>query len=258
MILDVDRKSFVDGVLAPMSGLTERCIFTLADNTITGIGASADRKVFVLVDQSVRTTAPSGTELHVGDVKKLSRAVDSLSDDTPTGRLTFEITENALKYKGDGVKFSYHLWAKNMITKLPVSREKMIKMISAPTNKVFTLTPQKYNSILSGSYYTTETSKIYFYTEQVGTEHVLFCELGDKTRPNVDTFVRKLGPGPCLSKVLPFDVESLKILTVNGLSSAKDSSDVVELIFDESNGCMSIKIAKPEYTLIYFLAALIK
>lgn len=258
MIFDVDRKSFVDGVLAPVSGLTERCIFTLSPETITGIGASGDMKVFVLIDHCIRTTAPNGTELHVGDVKKLLRAVDSLSDDTVDGRLVFEITENALKYKGDGVKFSYHLWAKNMITKLPVSRDKMIRLISAPTNKVFTLTPQKYNSILSGSYYTSETGKIYFYTEQIGDEHCLFCELGDKTRPNVDTFVRKLVPGPGLSKVIPFDVESLKILTVNGLSSAKDSTDVVELIFDETNGCMSVKVVKPSYTLIYFLAALIK
>lgn len=146
----------------------------------------------------------SGTN-NIPDIKKLIRAIDSIA----TKDITLTVNSNNYEYKGDKIKFKYHLYEDGLITKPSINIE---KVKSFKFDISFQLTKDVLQAIIKGSTFATETNKVYLYTE----EGSLKAELTDRARHNTDAFCLDLGEVDFELKPLPLNLDNLKLLSTIG------------------------------------------
>lgn len=139
-------------------------IATSSDNTLIFYGVS-------------NTESDLSESLNIPDAKKLLRAIKFTTED----EITFKLSSNALKYAGSGVKFKYHLYEDDFLKRPKIKPEK-IEAFQYDID--FQLTRAHIQAIVKGSAFASETSKLYFYTE----DGKLIAELGDKMKTNTDNF----------------------------------------------------------------------
>ena len=143
------------------------------------------------------------TSLNIPDSKKLVRVLDTISSE----QIEFILNSNNLEYKDKSVRFKYHLFEDGFLAKPALSIKKIEQF---EYDIVFNLTKAQIQSLVKGSTFTTETNKLYIYTD--GTS--LIGELTDKIRHNSDSYSLKLGDVDFTLSPIAVNFENIRLLTL--------------------------------------------
>ena len=112
----------------------------------------------------------------------------------------------------------------------------------------FTLQYANVISLLKGSTFTTETDKIYFYTQ----ENSVYGKLTDLDRHNVDVFTQKISDefeGTPLQTALPLNFETMRIICSLRFKNLKVSvnTDMKVFLFDVINEGVKLNFISSAY-----------
>ena len=198
-----NKKDFISNVLNPVSNLNDKTIIKIEKNKISSITASNDATLVLYSETEVNIDADRS--INIPDIKKLVRVLECVD----TEHLDLEVSSNNIKYAGDNFKFTYHLLEDGII-KIPSINVKKINELKFDTT--FKVTENMLSSLFKGSSFTTETNKLYLYTQ----DGRLKGELTDRARHNTDVFALDLGEANFDLSPLPVNFDNIKLLSFIG------------------------------------------
>ena len=129
--------------------------------------------------------------------------MDTLESD----KVNLKVNSNNIEYSGSDVKFKYHLFEEGFLTNPNLNLQKINKFKFDVEFNVNKLTLQQ---IFKGSTFTSETNKIYFYTEN----GKLMAELTDRARHNTDNFSLCLGDIDLTLAPIPVNFDNIRLLSI--------------------------------------------
>ena len=176
-------------------------ILDLQEDKITSLVSSIDSTLILCSEY--KTKLDFNSSLNVPDVKKLRNVLDTIEDTD----ISLDINSNNLEYKGDSIKFKYHLFEEGFITRPNINLE---KINSFKFDVEFKLNKNTLQHLLKGSTFAAETNKIYFYTENGN----LMAELTDRSRHNTDNFTLSLGKTDIELKPVPVNLDNIRLLSI--------------------------------------------
>ena len=176
-------------------------ILDLQEDKITSLVSSIDSTLILCSEY--KTKLDFNSSLNVPDVKKLRNVLDTIEDTN----IALDINSNNLEYKGDSVKFKYHLFEEGFITRPNINLE---KINSFKFDVEFKLNKNTLQRLFKGSTFASETNKIYFYTENGN----LMAELTDRARHNTDNFTLSLGKTDIELKPVPVNLDNIRLLSI--------------------------------------------
>ena len=176
----IDKSSFINDFLSPISKINEKCIINFEDNKASAIVTENTSAIFLFCESNIGFHGEK-VSLNVGDVMKLQKALGCIEEDTPS----FSLNQNNLQYKSKTLKFKYHLLEDGVIKTPPFNRDKLTNI---PFTTEFKINKKEYSDVLKNSVFTSDSNKIYFYTKN----KAVYCELNDKTIPNIDCIDMKV------------------------------------------------------------------
>lgn len=116
--------------------------------------------------------------LNIPSISKLENALSLVDDPT----VTFKYFGNRLEYKGDNIKFKYHLYEDGSLIPLKISKEKIEGL---EFDCEFDVEVKFIRELLKTSSVFNSTNKLYINTSDDGE---LVFTLGDKTLTNTDSY----------------------------------------------------------------------
>jgi len=176
-------------------------ILDLQEDKITSLVSSIDSTLILCSEY--KTKLDFNSSLNVPDVKKLRNVLDTIEDTD----ISLDINSNNLEYKGDSIKFKYHLFEEGFITRPNINLE---KINSFKFDVEFKLNKNTLQRLFKGSTFASETNKIYFYTENGN----LMAELTDRSRHNTDNFTLSLGKTDIELKPVPVNLDNIRLLSI--------------------------------------------
>ena len=199
--LKIPKKGEFLTFLDTVSKISDSGIFNVKKDKLTSLVSSIDNTLILYSEY----TTPSSFEdtLNVSDIKKLSRVLDTLESDD----INLKINSNNIEYTGDDVKFKYHLFEEGFLTNPNINLEKINKF---KFDVEFNLDKLTLQQIFKGSTVTSETNKIYFYTEH----GKLVAELTDRARHNTDNFSLCLGDTDFTLEPIPVNFDNIRFLSI--------------------------------------------
>ena len=236
-----NKKDFVTNFLGPVSNLNDMCVLHINDNKVICTVAAADSTIVSKAEIEVETDLEN-TKLNIPDIKKFIRVLDIIPDE----KISLKINENSLSYNNNGYKFKYHLLDDGIIKQPNIN---VNKVNSLEFDTIFTVRESNLNTVFKGSSFTTETSKLYLYTE----DSKIVCELGDRSRHNTDNFVCVISDSienGSISTPLALNFESFRLVSFS-------NSREVTFKVNQEMGVLTCSITKGNTSLIYVISALI-
>jgi len=201
-----DRPEFVR-FLDAISKINESAIVNVQEGSpglLSCLVSSADNTLILLAELDSVSTNFSGTN-NIPDVKKLIRVVDTINSKD----INITVNSNNYEYKGNHIKFKYHLYEDGLLSKPTINIEK-IKSFKYDIS--FSITKDILQAIIKGSTFATETNKIYLYTEDGN----LKAELTDRARHNTDALCLDLGKVEFNLSPIPLNLDNIKLLSTIG------------------------------------------
>lgn len=192
--------------------------------------SSIDNTLILYAEANIVESNFTGT-CNIPDFKKLIRVIDAIN----TSDICLKVNSNNLEYKGDAVKFKYHLYEDGFLAKPTINIEK-IKSFKYDVS--FSITKDILQQIVKSSAFATDTNKVYLFTE----DGSLKAELTDRARHNTDMISLNLGNVDFELKPLPINFDNIKLLT--SLSNSIDVNINTEygvVIFDIINNGIKLK-----------------
>tara|TARA_R110002020_G_scaffold61238_2_gene164956 strand:+ start:797 stop:1516 length:720 start_codon:yes stop_codon:yes gene_type:complete len=189
--------TFLDAV----SKISDSAIFDIKEDKLTSLVSSVDNTLVLYSEY--KTPSEFEDTLNVPDIKKLSRVLDTLESD----KVNLKVNSNNIEYSGSDVKFKYHLFEEGFLTNPNLNLQKINKFKFDVEFNVNKLTLQQ---IFKGSTFTSETNKIYFYTEN----GKLMAELTDRARHNTDNFSLCLGDIDLTLAPIPVNFDNIRLLSI--------------------------------------------
>lgn len=238
-----NKKDFVTNFLGPVSNLNDMAVLKITNGNIECIIASADSTIVTHATFEIETDITEETRLNIPDIKKLIRVLSII----PKEETILKINENNISYNEAGYKFKYHLLDDGII-KLP--NINVQKINSLEFNTSFNVRENNLDTVFKGSSFTTETSKLYIYTDN---DNKIAAELGDRSRHNADNFACVLSDtfeGSNITTPLSLNFESFRLISFN-------NSREVEFKINQDMGVITCKLKKGNTSLIYVISALI-
>ena len=169
--------------------------------------------------------------INIPDLKKLSRVIDTI----PSNDIEFKVNSNNLEYKGNGIKFKYHLFEEGFLSKPNLNLD---KINSFEFDIKFSIDKNILNQIFKGSTFASETNKIYFYTEN----GQLMAELTDRARHNTDNFTLTLQQANFELKPTPINFDNIRLLTnISNSFAVKINTQFGVVVFDNSLNNIKLK-----------------
>jgi DNA polymerase III sliding clamp (beta) subunit (PCNA family) len=203
-ILSLNKESFVQKFLLPISKLADNVSISIDDNEVYATCASQDGSVVLLASYKTDTAVRGIPRINLPDVKKFVRLLDCVDHDN----IALTIESNHLKYVTPSFKFNYFLLEDNYMQRCPVNPEK-IKQLKYDTT--FLLPNIKFNEVLKGSSIATDSDKLYFYTK----DDKVYCELNDLERQNINNITYLVADkfvGENIKNTLPLNLENIRLL----------------------------------------------
>lgn len=179
------------------------------------------------------------TTLNLPSLTKLSDLLKMVGDD-----VTFKVLKNKLSYKGNGVKFDYHLYDEGILNKPKVTLKK-IKSLTYDYEFSFTKSYLK-QTILKNSSILKDTNKLYIYTED---DHLVW-NLGDRTKTNTDNLT-------IIGDEVDFEMDDF-IMNLDNLRLVEFGSSEVAKFEVSKNGIGKISIDSEPLQLNYIVSSLTK
>jgi hypothetical protein len=203
-ILSLNKESFVQKFLLPISKLADNVSITIDDNEVFTTCASQDGSVVLLASYKTDTAVKGIPRINLPDVKKFVRLLDCVED----SNIALTIDDNHLKYTTPAFKFNYYLLEDSYMQRCPVNPEKIKKL---KYDTAFILPNSKFNEVLKGSSIATDSDKLYFYTK----DSKVYCELNDLERQNINNItylVTDKYVGEDIKNTLPLNLENIRLL----------------------------------------------
>tara|TARA_A100000172_G_scaffold69752_2_gene49935 strand:- start:117 stop:854 length:738 start_codon:yes stop_codon:yes gene_type:complete len=237
-----NKKDFVSNFLGPVSNLNDMCVLTLYKDKIECTIAGADSTIVCKAATEIESDITDSRTLNIPDIRKLVRVLEII----PEQDIEIKINENNIAYNKNGYRFKFHLLDDGFV-KLPnINVEKVNELEFGTTFKV---SESNLTTLFKGSAFTTETSKLYVYSDG-GT---IAGELGDRSRHNTDNFVCTVSDtfdGKEMSKPLPVNFESFRLISFS-------QSREIDFRINEELGIITCSLRKGNVALTYVVSALI-
>ena len=215
--------------LDSLSKINESAILTIKKDKVESLVASPDNTL-ILYSEFASESDFEDT-LNIPDLKKLSRVIDTI----PSNDIEFKVNSNNLEYKGNGIKFKYHLFEEGFLSKPNLNLD---KINSFEFDIKFSIDKNILNQIFKGSTFASETNKIYFYTEN----GQLMAELTDRARHNTDNFTLTLQQANFELKPTPINFDNIRLLTnISNSFAVKINTQFGVVVFDNSLNNIKLK-----------------
>ncbi len=160
--------------ISSISKVNDQAIITISDEGISSIVASDDRALFLWA--SIEGSFGDEAVLNLSSVQKLADLIKIAN----AKELDLEIKTNQIQYRGDSVKFDYHLLDDGILT-APKLTTKKIK--SLEYEQEFTLPAKTIKQLLKDGCVLKDSNKVYITTE----DEMLKWTFGDKSQSNLDS-----------------------------------------------------------------------
>lgn len=221
--------------LDSLSKISESAIVTVEREKMSSLVASTDNTLILCSEYN----APSSfySTLNIPDVKKLTRVIDTISDE----EIDLIINSNNIEYKGNGVKFKYHLFDDGFLAKPGLNID---KINSFQYDMSFKLDKNILNQIFKGSVFASETNKVYFYTEENRVEegYRLMAELTDRSRHNTDNFTLCIGHVDEVLAPIPINFDNIRLLNnISGVFTVRINKEYGVVVFDQESNDIKLK-----------------
>ena len=227
--LKVPKKGEFLIFLDTVSKISDSGIFNVKKDKLTSLVSSIDNTLILYSEYTI--TSEFVDTLNVPDIKKLSRVLDTLEGD----KVNLKINSNNIEYKGDDVKFKYHLFEEGFLTNPNLNLEKINKF---EFDVEFDLDKPTLQQIFKGSNFTSETNKIYFYTE----DGRLMAELTDRARHNTDNFSICLGSSNFNLNPTPVNFDNIRLLSIiNNQFKVKINTSYGVVVFEIEESGIKLK-----------------
>ena len=205
-VLNLNNKSdFIGSFLSPISKLTENTVIKVRPEQFVSTSSSMDGTLIVHCVYNQKNDVSETLFLNIPDINKFVKVLSCIQQD----QVELMFNNNNIEHKSNSVGFKYHLLEDGIIDPPAVDINK-IKQIEF--NTVFSVSQPVINQLVKGSTFTTDTDKIYFYTEQ----DKVYATLTDKQRHNVDSFTQLVSEsvtGDVLERELPIGFETIRIIS---------------------------------------------
>ncbi len=232
--LNLKRKEF-RLFLASLGKINDSCILNIKDDGIHGLTSSEDNSMYV---HAFLGGEYDEMTLNFPSLNKLSKALSMVDEDY----IDLIINNNNLEYRGEDLKFKYHLHEDGIITKPKVTLDK-IKNFKYDIE--FDLNFDFLSNLLKNSSMTS-TNKLYIYTE----DSKLVWKLGDDSIPNSNNFC-------VIGEEVMFELEDPFILKIDNLKVlSKVSKDDNMFRINSSIGVGSIISRLGNFELEYIFSSL--
>jgi hypothetical protein len=206
-------KTSIEKLLKPINRLTESCVLKAEKDVLYTICTSPDNSI-MLYAMCKLPIEVSDTKLNLINIKKLLTGLECLGDD---GQFSLTINTNNIKCQskneesGENTHFKYHLVDNGIIKESPAKIETICALAF---DTEFEISLSKIRQIMSAYSFTSEVSKIYFFTK----EGKVYAEIDDKTMQNIDNVSMVVSPS---FQGVEFDRVSIKIEVFKNLISSK-------------------------------------
>ena len=223
--------------LNSLSNISDTSILEVKTDEIYSIAASDDRSMFLW--SSLEGDFDIETKLNLPSLNKLSKLVDMVGSDT----INFELKKNNLNYKGNSIKFTYHLYDEGILARPKITLEK-IKSLNFDYEFEFTNTFLK--SLLKTSSIFKDTNKLYVYS----LDGKLTWSLADKSMSNTDALTITDGDVDFDMDDFILNLDNVRLIDFAGSDTAK--------FYISKNGIGKISISSGDITLNYIISSLTK
>jgi len=223
--LSIERQSFVQQFLLPLSKLTEKIILTINSDNVVATCSTADSAVVLCAEYTSSFDVKNSITLNIPDIKKFLKLLDNLKDDV----VLLNYNNNHLSYSSKEIKFKYYLLEDGYVQRCPISASKIQALVS---DSSFILSTNCLSEILKGQSIASDAGKVYFYIQ----DGSVYAELNDRERSNINNiayFVCDEFEGTEFTP-LAVDLEALRMLTGlrNDTFVVKINTKLNVLLFD--------------------------
>jgi len=174
-------KTALEKFLKPINRATDSCVLKSHKNLLYTVCTSDDKSVILYATCELPIEI-SNIRLNLISIKKMLTGLECLGDN---GEFSISLNTNHLRCQNksdsehENTFFKYHLVDDGIITESSVNID-IIKKLTFDTE--FEISVQKLKQIMSAYSFSTEVSKIYFYSKN----DMIYADVDDKTMTNVD------------------------------------------------------------------------
>ena len=208
-------KTSLEKLLKPINRSTDSCVLKSHKNLLYTVCTSDDRSVILYATCELPIDIEE-VKLNIISIKKFLTGLECLGDN---GEFSILLNNNHLRCQNksdsefENIFFKYHLVDDGIITESSVNIES-IKQLTFDTE--FEIPTSKLKQIMSAYSFSTDVSKIYFYSKN----NMIYADVDDKTLTNVDNMTFSITEnilGDQLEKPIAVKIEVFKNLVSSKL-----------------------------------------
>jgi hypothetical protein len=235
-----DKPTFINKFLNPLNKINENAVLKITPDKISSLTSTNDGTLILHTSYICKNEIDTAI-LNVPDINKFIKVLSCTSEDS----LCIEFDKNCLVYKSSDIKFKYHLLEDGILSSPAINVNK-IKELDFDIS--FKVQSGVMLNLLKGSTFTTDTNKIYFYTE----DGCVYGKLTDMQKHNVDVYTQKLADNHkgALPEGLPLNFEVMRMI-----SSIR--FDYINVHINTENNVYIFDISDDDYKLNYIASGYI-
>lgn len=222
--------------LDSLSKISESAIVQVDREKTSSLVASTDNTLILYAEYGASTDFFS--TLNIPDVKKLTTVLKTVGFDDV---IDLTVNTNNLEYKGNGVKFKYHLFDEGFLSKPGLNLD---KINAFKFDMGFIIDSNILNQIFKGAVFASETNKLYFYTEENRGEDNfrLMAELTDRARHNTDNFTMCIGLVDTELDPIPVNFDNIRLLNnISGQFTVRVNKEYGVVVFEQDAEDIKLK-----------------
>ena len=233
------KKDQFRGFLKGIKKLSDHSIIKIGEKSLEAVATSEDRGMILLA--RYHSDFDLDETINIPSVSKLEQALGL----TDSKDIELTLLNNRLEYRGDDIKFKYHLHEDGVLIPSKVSTE---KIESFDFDVEFELDVTFIKDLLKTSGVFKTTNKVYISTND---DNMLGWTLGDETKPNSDSYSVEYGELEDTVDELIISLDNLRL--IDYISGAD-----VTMKINSTIGLACIEVNHDDISLKYIITSLVK